>query len=496
MNYRYYLIMLLGISLLYCPYIKTEPDDEKETVCMSPEKFEELTYNWSRTFAEVLQLTDQKHYKVCDLERCMIDALNGFLNRLDPHSCLWDPSTYKSMMESTTGEFFGIGIVIDNTRSSKDRYLTVVEIIPDGPAYKAGVKPFDKIVEIDGTLIEGLSTEKATLKIKGPRNSKVNIKIMREGATELISFDIARDVVKEQNSLCFYLEDQNIYYLSLTMFSENSVKQLEQLLKTMQQKKCRSLILDLRNNSGGLLNAAVDIAGLFLQKGSLVVTTKNKQGVETERYETTRNKPIVTSGYVTIVLTNGYSASASEILAGCLKSHAEEASSKKKKTNNPFIFLVGSKTFGKGSVQEVIPISNNCAAKITTALYFLPGDLSIQGVGITPDFEIDRQFPPTEQQLWFNKHYGKENALHNYIKIHPEEKKEETKSDKTKTWQERAQAILETDNQFREAINLINIFNMGRKCCPHSVATRSSALAFLNEVHLTDKKLKFTPINV
>ena len=483
---------------MYPLHALIENEDEKETVCTSPEKFEELMYNWSRSFAEVLQLTDQKHYKICNLEQCMIKAIDNFLNTLDPHSCLLDPSTYKSMMESTTGEFFGIGIVIDNTRSSKDKYLTVVETIPDGPADKAGVKPFDKILEIDGTLLENLSTEKATLKIKGPRNTKVTIKVMREGASELLSFDIARDVVKEQNSLCFYLEDQNIYYLSLTMFSENSVKQLEQLLKIMHQKKCRSLILDLRNNSGGLLNSAVDIAGLFLQKGSLVVTTKNKQGVETERYETTRNKPIVTNDCVIMILINGYSASAAEILAGCLKRHAQDAGSKKKKTNNPFIFLVGSKTFGKASVQEVIPISNNCAVKITTALYFLPGDLSIQGMGITPDFEIDRQFPPTEQQLWFNKHYGKENALRNYIKVHPEEKKEEAKSekDKTKTWQERAQAILETDNQFREAINLLNLFKTGQKCCPHSVATRSNALSFLHEVHLTDKKLKFTPIKV
>ncbi len=252
-----------------------------------PQNFDEIVYNWSRTFAEVFQLTNQKHYKVCNAEQCMIKSIDTFLSCIDPHSNLLDPKTYKNMLEATSGEFFGIGVVIDNTRNSKDKHLIIIDTIPDGPADKAGLKPFDKIVEIEGKALEGMSTDEATAMLKGERNTKVHVKVMRENAPEILSFDITRDVIKEQNSLCFYLQDQDIYYLSLNMFTDTSARQIEQLLTKAHEKEYKGLILDLRNNSGGLLNSAIDIAGLFLDKGSLVVTTKDKHGKVTEEYRTT-----------------------------------------------------------------------------------------------------------------------------------------------------------------------------------------------------------------
>ncbi len=258
-----------------------------------PANFDEIIYKWSRTLAEAVQAANQKHYKISNHEQCWIRAIDTLLNTIDPHSNLLDPKTYKAMMEATSGEFFGIGIVIDNTRNSKDKHLIIIDTIPDGPADKAGVKPFDKIIEIEGKALEGMSTDEATAMLKGERNTQVHVKIVRDGHTELLSFDITRDVIKEQNSLCFYLPDQNIYYLSLNMFTDTSARQLEQLLTKAHEKQYKGLILDLRNNSGGLLNAAIDIAGLFLEKGSLVVTTKDKNGKITEEYRTNRN-PIAT----------------------------------------------------------------------------------------------------------------------------------------------------------------------------------------------------------
>lgn len=479
---------LLILSL--CVISATAEDNKKDEPVKN---FDEIVYNWSRTFAEVFQLAHQKHYKVSNAEQCMIKCIDTFLNSIDPHSNLLDPKTYKAMMEATSGEFFGIGIVIDNTRNSKDKHLIIIDTIPDGPADKAGIKPFDKIVEIDGKALEGMPTDEATMMLKGERNTKVHVKVMRDKEADILPFDITRDVIKEQNSLCFYLPEQNIYYLSLNMFTDTSAKQLEGLLTKAHEKPFKALILDLRNNSGGLLNAAIDIAGLFLEKGSLVVTTKDKLGKVTDEYRTTRN-PI--AAHIPIfILINNYTASAAEILAGALQIHADNgaigAKNGTKKNHNPFVFLVGTKTFGKGSVQEVMPISNNCAVKITTSLYFLPNDTSVQAEGITPDIEIERCMPPSESQQWIAKFYGREQALANHIQLveKKDEPKKDDSKDRIKTWTERARQSLLTDNQFKDTIYLANLVSMARNQPNLHINNRQEALNFINSIVIPSNKI-------
>lgn len=468
--------------------------------------FDEVVYNWSRTFAEVLQIANQKHYKIATPEQCMVKALDGFLSCLDPHSSFLDPDTYKHIMEATTGEFFGIGIVVDNTRQPKDKYLVAIDTIPGGPADLAGVPRFFKIVEVDGKKIEGMTTDEVTANLKGERNTKVHIKGYIDNHPDLMSFEITRDVVKEQSSLAFYIPEYNISYLSLSSFTENSVKQLTELLKQSTKKQYKGLILDLRNNSGGLLSAAVDICGLFLDKGSLVVTTKDKTNKETGR-EVTRKDPIANDSLPIFILINNYTASAGEILAAGLKIHSEKLSAQagEKAQKKLMVFLVGTKSFGKGSVQEIIPVSNNCAIKLTTSLYYLPNDTSIQGHGIEPDFTIEKKYPPTEQMVWFTKYYGRERALSGYIKIDPqtgelieseeEEEKKESESDKKmKTWSERARAMLETDNQLRDTISLINMLYTAKTSCPQKVANRKKAIEFLKANFITNDKLTLVEI--
>ena len=460
--------------------------------------FDSVAFNWSRTLAEVMQLANKKHYKIDKevLEQSMIKSIDSFLSNLDPHSSFLDPKTYKAMLESTSGQFYGIGIVIDNTRKAKDKFLTIVDTVPDGPSDKAGIKPMDKIIEVDGMPLEGMSTEEATTKIKGPKNSVVHIKVLRENHPDLISFDITRDVIKEQNSMSFHIKDHNIYYISLNMFTENAVKQIENLLKKSTQHPYRGLILDLRNNSGGLLTAAIDIASLFLDKGSLVVVTKDKNGKETERYVTQR-EPVANKKLPIFILINNYTASAAEILASALKSHADDAAEKNTQSA-PLVFLVGSPSFGKGSVQEVIPVSNNCAAKITTSLYF-PNNRNIQGEGIIPDFLVERTFPPTEQMQWFTKYYGREHALKNSIKTG--DKKEEEKKDQPKKkgparWTERAKEMLQTDNQLREAISLINLLHTFIELCPDKVGNCKKAASQLKESHIGHDTLEIEEIKL
>lgn len=464
---------------------------------ISDENFEETIFNWSRTFAQAMDIAHKKHYAITDPKENMISAIDGFINSLDAHSNFLDPKKYSELLEMTSGEFFGVGIVIDNMRKTKEKYLTIVDTIPDGPADTVGIQPMDKIVEVEGQLLADITTEKIISLLKGERHSTVKVKVMRENSPDLLSFDIVRDIVKEQHSLSFHIKSHNIAYISLSMFTDSAVKQIETLLKKSQSLQHKGLILDLRNNSGGLLNAAIDIAGLFLKRNSLVTLTKDKHGKEIERYATRRN-PIAKNSLPIFILINNYTASAGEILAGCLKINSET-------TNNYHAFLVGTTTFGKGSVQEVIPISNNCALKITTCLYFLPDNTTIQGSGIEPDFMIERTTPPTEQTQWFTKHYGREQTLDNYIKVTKEgtplvkdknEKKEAPQKKSGSRRYDRAKEMLEHDNQLHDCISLIGILHTAQQHTPQLVKTRADALAYLKQNHISSDKIEFEEIKL
>jgi carboxyl-terminal processing protease len=475
---------------------------KQSNAALTDSDIEKIVFNWARTCAQTWQKAAQCHFNPASIEQAIMKGLDAFCSSLDPHSSFLDTKAYQAMTETTSGEFCGIGVIIDNTRKSKDKFLLIIDTLPDGPADRAGMKAHDKIIDIDNKPLEGLTTEEITALLKGPRNSLVRVKILREHQQDLIEIPISRDLIKEQNSLSFYIKDHDIYYLALSIFSENAARQVERLLTRTSKKPCRGLILDLRNNSGGLLTAAIDIAGLFLEKNSLVVITKDRNGKETERYFTKR-KPVATSSFPIFILVNNYTASAAEILAGFLKAHSQTLN--KTNTPNPLVFLVGTTTFGKGSVQDIIPISNGCAIKLTTQLYYLPDNTTVQGTGIAPDFVVERTLPQTEHMVWLTKNYGHENTLENYIKpsnaIAPETAKKEPLQDpSTKTsqerWSERVQQLLAKDNQLRQTIALIDALTAVQKRCPEVVKTRKDALAFLNNVFIGDTPLTAEGIEI
>jgi len=493
--------LLVLFLVLSCTHLDSKEDKEK----LEPRPYDDVVYEWTNTLGNILELAKTKHYRIDNPEKAMINAINGFLTTLDPHSSFLDPKTYRMILETTSGEFFGIGIVIDATRKPKDRFLMVLDVIPDGPSEKIGLHQYDKIIEIDGKPLEGMTTEEATAKLRGEKDTVVHIKILRDNKPEPIPFDITRGVVKEQTSLSFYLKDYDAYYLSLTSFTSNAVEQIEKLLRKSTKNRYKGLVLDLRNNSGGLMNSAIDIAGLFLPKGSLVVTTRDKNNKETERYLTKR-EPIANNGLPIIILVNNFTASAAEILAGALKMHSEAEAKKsgKKKQKQLMVFLVGSPTFGKGSVQEIIPIKN-CAAKVTTSLYHLPDGTTVQGVGILPDFPFEKQFDAPEQVEWFKKFYGREKALTDYIKPYgseeekDSEKKEnsETKKANSKTpknWSERARESLAKDNQFLAALTLLNLFDTTMKTNPNEVSNRIKTVSYLDSIFASHGELKMDEI--
>jgi carboxyl-terminal processing protease len=452
-----------------------------------PAPYDELAFNWSRTFAEVAQKVGQSHFKLPEKgHTCWEEAINAYVSCLDPHSCFLPPKAYDQIAQATSGSFGGIGVVIDNTRQPKDNFLTVIDVIPNGPADLAGILPLDKIIEVDNQAINGMATEEITAKLKGKPGTEVEVKVLREKYPDLIVASIKRDIIKEQASLSFYLPEQRIYYVSLNTFTQQSTKQIELLLKKAKDHPYKGLILDLRNNSGGLLSSAIDIVGLFLPIGSLVVSTKSRDNTKSQDYNTKR-QPIVNNTLPIIILVNNYTASAGEILAGCLQLHSKELALKKS-DEQLMVFLVGSCTFGKGSVQEIIPVSNNSALKLTTALYYLPGDISIQGTGIQPDFLVERMLPQTEQMKWFTKSHGRECAMENHIttensKALKEREKKESEQDrekaKHKKWADRMKDALQKDNQFKSALMLINMFDLLHTTAPDKVRNRQEALNIL-----------------
>jgi carboxyl-terminal processing protease len=458
------------IACMTLLFIVVFPENQT-SMTTTEDVFEKNIYIWSKTMAEVFHLVHTRYYQAINPEKSMIQALTAFVKTLDPHSNFMDPKGYKDIMETAQGEFPGIGVQIDNTKESDDEFLRIIDTIPSGPAFKAGLLADDKIVEIDNELVKGLSLEETIAKLKGTRGTQVKIKVQRAGTLHLLEFTITRDLVKEQNALCFYFKDQDIYYLLLTVFTQNAITQMEQLLKKMSHSK--GFILDLRNNSGGLLNSVQDIAGFFMQKNTPLVTTVDRNNKIMDRYATTK-APIANKTTPLFILVNNYTASAAEILAGALQLYAQE--------HNLAIFIVGSKTFGKGSVQEVIPLSNDCALKITIALYALSNNTFIQGIGITPDFEIEQLLPPSKDVAWFNTTFGRESALKNSIKLDSQKnekipKKHAKDADAEKSWFERKKELIAHDNIITSAVRLIELLDVGRKT--HSLSKRKDMITFL-----------------
>jgi carboxyl-terminal processing protease len=464
--------------------------------------FDKCVYKHSQTLGDVLHTIKAKHYNVLQpgatgetiagaekdaatsMDKAMTQGISSIVRTLDPHSSFMDPKEYKSIMETTAGEFGGIGIIIDNTKEADDESLRVIDTLPGEPADKVGIKPDDKIVQIGDEAVKGMTVEEASAKLRGKEGTPIHIKVMRADTMRLIPFTIVRARIKEQNALCYYLKDHNIYYLSLNMFTENAIKQIEQLLKKCLQHESKGLILDLRHNSGGLLNAVVDIAGLFLEKGSLVVETKDRNGKVIDRY-TTHRSPIADKRIPIFILVNNYTASAAEILAGVLQCYSA-------KENKFLAFVVGTKTFGKGSVQEVIPVSNDCALKLTIALYNLPDDLSIQGAGVTPDFEIDAKMPPSEDMQWFNRFFGRESNLKNAIKA--DNKKDKTEKNKKesialkangseKSWYERKKELIASDYMILSTARLIEMIHLVQKSYPEKTKKRQDLLNMMVSIY-------------
>jgi len=333
-------------------------------------------YEYLKVFTEVLSIVKKNYVEEVKTKDLVYGAIKGLLNSLDPHSSFMPPEAYKDMQLETKGEFGGIGIQI----GLKDGILTVIAPIEDTPAYNAGIKAGDKIVKINGESTKDMGLQDAVSKMRGLKGTSVVVTIMREGWKETKDFTIVRDVIKVKSVKSKVIEN-NIGYIKLSQFQERTAQDLELALSNLEKQKITALILDLRNNPGGLLNSAVDVSSQFLPADKVVVSIKGRSGEKAEYFseDVKATGQDATSKIYTaipmIVLVNQGSASASEIVAGALKDWNRAV-------------ILGVQTFGKGSVQSVVPLSDGSGLRLTTARYYTPKGISIQSTGITPDIIV------------------------------------------------------------------------------------------------------------
>ena len=322
-------------------------------------------------FGEVLEKINKEYVDEIDQSESMDAAIDGLLQSLDPYSGYMSPKTFDEMQTDTSGEFGGLGIEV----TMESGVVKVISPIDDTPASRAGIKAGDYIVKIDNTQVQGKSLSEAVDLMRGPIGSSIELTIRRRGEKKALIFKVTREII-EIKSVKADLLDKNIGYLRLTSFNENSAKQIEKEIKKLEKNnKLKAYILDLRNNPGGLLSQAITISDFFLENGE-IVSTKSRKSSENRKWFA--KKGDITNGKTLIVLINYGSASASEIVAGALKDHKRA-------------ILLGENSYGKGSVQSIIPLKNKGAIRLTVAKYYLPSGKSISEVGVSPDIEIDEE---------------------------------------------------------------------------------------------------------
>jgi len=331
----------------------------------------EQELDFIRLFTDTYQLVKERYVEDVSPRKLLEGAIQGMLSKLDPHSTLFTPDELKEFQVETSGEFGGLGIQITKTENGR---LLIVAPIEDTPAYRAGLKAGDIIVKIENKEVTPDMTLLEAVKLmRGKPGTKITIWIWRKGWAEPKPFTIVRAVIKIK-SVKFRIIEGNIGYIRFTMFQKSAVEEFKNVLETLKTKKLKGIIVDVRNNPGGLLDTAIAISDYFLPKGKLIVYTKGRIARSFKKYYSS-HEPIVPAELPVVMLVNSGTASAAEILTGALR------------FNNRAL-VVGEKTFGKGSVQTLYPLEMDYAVKITTAKYYMPNGECIDGKGIKPDVEV------------------------------------------------------------------------------------------------------------
>jgi carboxyl-terminal processing protease len=407
-------LVVLSLTLLFCLPEAISANQKKDINEQRKSRFEKL-----ELFNRVLYLVESQYYREVDPEKLIQGAIKGMMSTLDPHSNFLSKDVFKKMQEDTSGQFDGIGIEV----SQKDGVIVVITPIEDAPAFKAGVKSGDRIVEINGESIIGSTLEEAVEKLKGKINEKISIGVLRDGNEGVITLEMKREHIKTKSVKSDVVQDEYVY-VRLTQFQKRSSQEIVKALKKEKKKiekskrTVRGILLDLRSNPGGLLDEAVNVSSIFLRDG-VVVSTEGRDPKQKEiRY-------VKKSGHKemelpVVVLINGSSASASEIVAGALQDHKRA-------------LVLGTKSFGKGSVQTIAKVDDAQGIKLTIAQYMTPVGRKIQAIGITPDVTVSEFEGVWSSENRIENKYIREKDLQNHLTATIEteqEKKDRVKAER------------------------------------------------------------------
>ena len=391
---------------------------------------------------EVLRQVEKNYVEPQKAKDLIYGAIKGMVGSLDPHSSFMTKEEFGELMAETKGSFSGIGIEI----TMKDKVLTVVSPIEGTPAYVAGMKAGDKIIKVEGESTLDMSLMEAVKKIRGPEGTIINLTVFREGDEKPLEFAIKRGVIPLKSVRYLFLTP-DIGYVRVSNFQSNTSEELSKALEALEKGgNLKGLVLDMRNNPGGLLSQAIDVSEMFLDAG-IIVSTKGRTG--SHDIEARAHKNSNPRVYPMIVLVNGGSASAAEIVAGALQ-------------DNKRALILGSRTFGKGSVQTILPLSDGSGLRLTTARYYTPSGKSIQSSGITPDIEITFIAPDKEPKKKTPRFIREEDLKGHMVgegseKATTDPKKSETEKEK------KAEELLEKDNQVRQALQLLKSWTVFSK---------------------------------
>ena len=394
-------------------------------------------YEDLKVFTDVIGYIQKDYVEETKSKDLIHGAIKGMLETLDPHSAFMPPNMYKEMQEETKGRFEGLGIEI----TIKDGILTVVSPIEDTPAFKAGVLAGDQIIKIDGDSTKNFTLMDSVKRLRGPRGSKVTITIMREGFTKPKEFTLVRDVIPVR-SVRHELLDKHYGYIRISQFQEKTDGEFEKAMKALDEESkgtLKGLILDLRNNPGGLLDQAVKISDRFIDSG-LIVSVEGRK--EDQKIKFFAHPDGNLSRYPLVVLVNGGSASGAEIVAGAIQDHGRG-------------ILLGTHTFGKGSVQTIIPLKDGSGLRLTTARYYTPNGRSIQAKGIVPDFIVKPSRPEEEKEVIVPKLPSEKDLERHLIDVEKGTPKEKDKQKK-----EEGKEKKPVDNQLERALELLKSWDV------------------------------------
>jgi carboxyl-terminal processing protease len=338
--------------------------------------FQSEAYENLKIFTEVLSYVEANYVEEVEPEKLVHGAIRGMLRTLDPHSSFMPQDVYREMQVETEGRFGGLGIEI----TIRDDILTVVSPIEGTPAFRAGIQASDQIVKVDGESTKDMSLIDAVKKLRGPEGTTVTISILRKGFTEPKDFTLSRAIIQIKSVRWTKLQD-DIGYVKLRNFQKTTSEELDDALQDLEEQNVRALVLDLRNNPGGLLEQAISVSDEFLEGGKLIVYTKGR--LASQNMKGFSKNETAHLNYPMVILINGGSASASEIVAGALQD-LDRAT------------LIGTQSFGKGSVQTIIPLSDGSGLRLTTAKYFTPKGREINGKGLTPDIVVEEKTEKTD----------------------------------------------------------------------------------------------------